>query len=105
MRAHSEISSETPLWLLGPPVATIMFLWSTRISPVTTLGVLCAFVLLLLPWASFLVWRQQNRGGLPVFAMVAFVYWWWFAIGMFWLERTLLVGRGIIETENVDGAM
>ena len=71
----------------------------------TTVGVLYAFLLLLFPWASFLSWRQQNRGGLPVFAMVGFVYWWWFAIGMFWLERTLWVGRRIIDTESVDGAM
>jgi hypothetical protein len=35
--------------------------------------------------------------------MVGFVYWWWFAIGMFWLERTH--GRRVIDTETVDGAM
>jgi hypothetical protein len=103
MRSHSGVSAEAPLWLLGPPVGTIVFLWVTRTSPVTTVGVFYAFLLLLLPWASFLSWRQQNRGGLPVFAMVGFVYWWWFAIGMFWLERTH--GRRIIDTESVDGAM
>jgi hypothetical protein len=37
--------------------------------------------------------------------MVGFVYWWWFAIGMFWLERTYSLGRRLIDTENVDGAM
>jgi hypothetical protein len=37
--------------------------------------------------------------------MVGFVYWWWFAIGMFWLERTYSFGRRLIDTENVDGAM
>jgi hypothetical protein len=102
MRSHSGVSPGAPLWLLGPPVGTIVFLWVTRTSPVTTVGVLYAFLLLLFPWASFLSWRQQNRGGLPVFAMVGFVYWWWFAIGMFWLDRA---GRRIIDTESVDDAM
>jgi hypothetical protein len=105
MRSHPGVSRGAPLWLLGPPVGTIVFLWVTRTSPVTIVGVLYAFLLLLFPWASFLSWRQQNRGGLPVFAMVGFVYWWWFAIGMFWLERTHWVGRRIIDTENVDGAL
>jgi oligosaccharide repeat unit polymerase len=107
MRSHSRVSPESPLWLLGPPVGTIVFLLVTRTSPVTAVGVLYAFLLLLVPWASFLSWRQQNRGGLPVFAMLGFVYWWWFAVGMFWLERTpgLGFGRRIINTESVDDAI
>src|ERR1700730_8110555 len=105
MRSHSRVSAEAPLRLLGLPLGTIVFLWVTRTSPVTTVGVLCAFLLLLFPWASFLSWRRQNRGGLPVFAMVGFVYWWWFAIGMFWLERTHRVGRRIFDAEGVDGAL
>jgi hypothetical protein len=105
MRSHSRVSAEAPLCLLGPPVGTIVFLWVTRASPVTTVGVLYAFLLLLFPWVSFLSWRQQKRGGLPVFAMLGFVYWWWFAIGMFWLERTHSLRRRIIDTENVDGAI
>jgi hypothetical protein len=107
MRSHSGFSPVAPLWLLGPPVGTIVFLWATRASPVTSTGVLYAFLLLLFPWASFLSWRKQNLGGLPVFAMVGFVYWWWFAVGMFWLERTLGFGLGhhIIHTESVDAAM
>jgi hypothetical protein len=106
MRSHSRVSPEAPLWLLGPPGGTIVFLWVTRTGPVTTVGLLCAFLLLLVPWASFLRWRQQNRGGLPVFAMLGFVYWWWFAVGMFWLQRTLALGFGrIVHTESVDDAM
>jgi hypothetical protein len=107
MRSHSGFSPEAPLWLLGPPVGTILFLWVTRTSPVTTVGVLYAFLLLLFPWASFLSWRRQNRGGLPVFAMLGFVYWWWFAVGLFWLERTLGfgLGRRIIHAESADAAI
>jgi hypothetical protein len=105
MRSLSRVSAEAPLWLLGPPVGAILILWVTRTSPVTTVGVLYAFLLLLFPWTSLLSWWQQNRGGLPIFAILGFVYWWWFTIGMFWLERTHWVGRGIIETESVDGAM
>ena len=105
MPSHPEAGSLTPWSLLLPPVVITAVLWLTRVSPVTNEEVLYSFLLLLLPWVSFLVWRKQNRASLPVFAMVGFVYWWYFAIGLFWLERALRLGHGIVAVENVTGAL
>ena len=42
----------------------------------------------------------------PVFALVGFAYWWYFAIGMFWLERTIYVKTfGEVPTDSTDAAI
>jgi hypothetical protein len=106
MRSHSEGSSPTPLSLLLPPLGVMALLWVTRAYPVTPQAGLYAFLMFLVPWSSFLVWRQQNRGGLPIFALVGFAYWWYFAIGLFWLDRTIFSrGYSVVEVNDVDGAM
>ena len=105
MRSTSGVISLSPVSLLVPPLCVTAIMWLTSPIAVTTYEVLCALFLLLLPWVSFLVWRQQEVRGLPVFAMVGFAYWWYFAIGLFWLERVLWVGRGYIAPESVTGAM
>ncbi len=97
--------SLTPWSLLLPPVGVTGVLWLTRLSEVTPEGVLYAFVLFLIPWCAFLIWGQQKRG-IPVFAMVGLVYWWFFAVGMFWLDRVMYVGRfGVVEAQATDDAM
>lgn len=105
MRAYDARSSAKPAWLLTPPFVAIVFLWITRTNDVTTIGALYSFSLLLVPWTSFLLWRQDGRGGLPVFAMLGFTYWWWFVPSLFWLDRTLWVGRRAFNTASVDEAV
>lgn len=89
MPSHPGVSSLTPWTLLLPPAAVTALLWLTRASEITPTGVLCAFLLFLFPWGSFLAWRQGKKEGLPTFAMLGFVYWLFFAIGLFWLGREL----------------
>jgi hypothetical protein len=99
-------SSLTPWALLLPPAAVTAFLWVTRASDVTTLGVLDAFLLFLIPWVSLLIWRQNRSGGLPIFALVGFVYWWFFTIALFWLDQVVSMGRfGIVVAQSTDAAM
>jgi hypothetical protein len=90
----------TPLLALALALGVTALLWVTRAGPVTIEAASCAFVLLLLPCYSFLQRNSEKRGGLPVFAIIAFVYWWYFAIGLFWLDRTMLTGHGIIGTDE-----
>jgi hypothetical protein len=105
MSSQPVVSSLTPWSLLLPPVGVTAFLWVTRVSEVTPEAVLYAFFLLLIPWCSFLIWRQRRRRGIPVFALVALAYWWFFAIGLFWLDRELRLGRGVVAVEEVTGAV
>jgi len=81
---------------------TIVFLWVTRTSPGDSRRSLYAFPTVTIPLGIISLSGTTEPGRSPSLAMVGFVYWWWFAIGMFWLERT---GRRIMDTESVDGAM
>src|SRR5260370_26583189 len=105
MPSHRGVSSLTPWSLLLPPVAVTAFLWLTRVREVTPEAVLYAFLLFLIPWCSFLIWRQRQRNGLPVFTLVGLAYWWYFAIGLFWLDRELRLGHGVVAVEEVTGAV
>jgi hypothetical protein len=96
---------ELPLAFLAVPVCVTAILWATRTSDVTPAGVLFAFLLLLIPSGSFFSWRQQRRGGLPVFALIGFAYWVFFAVGYFWLDRTLDGRYGVTAFDNADGAL
>lgn len=97
--------SSVPMWLLLGPVLVTAFLWATRVNEVTGAGVLYAFLLLLIPWVSFMGWQRQGRWGLPVFALVGSVYWVWFAIGYFWLERTPRIYYGSIDSQTIEQAL
>jgi hypothetical protein len=105
MPSPQGLASQTPWELLLPPVAVTGFLWLTRKNEVPPEAVLYAFFLLLIPWYSFLIWRQKQSVGLPVFAMIGLAYWWWFAIGLFWLDRELKLNRGVVAVDNVTGAV
>jgi hypothetical protein len=108
MPSRPELSSLTPWSWLLPPIGVTAVLWMTRVTEVTAEQVLCAVLLLVLPWGSFLIRRRQKRRGLPVFALVGAAYWWYFAIGLFWLERELRIGRASVQAFQVDdvtGAM
>jgi len=90
---NTKTPSLTPWGLLLPPTGVILLLWLTRVSEVSPEDILYAFLLFLVPWTSFQIWEAKNQGGLPIFALVGFAYWWYFAIGLFWLDRVVFVGR------------
>lgn len=90
MQRSSKTLTLTPLVASGLALGITALLWITRGGPVAIEAASCAFMLLLLPCYAFLRWKEEKRGGLPVFAIIGFVYWWYFAIGLFWLDRTLM---------------
>lgn len=106
MRRYSRVSAPNPLAYILPPVCVTALLWGTRINPVSETTVAYSFLLFLLPWSSFLRWRHEKRGGLPVFAMVGLMYWLYFAVAAFWADRTDTVGRmRLITEESVTAAL
>ena len=58
-------------------------LYLARLSDVSMMQLLIAFALLLLPWQAYLSWRRGSRDALPVFAMLAFMYWLYYAVPLF----------------------
>ena len=75
--------------LLLPSVAVTGLLWWTSTNPVEISAGVFAFLLLLIPWGSYLCWRQVSRSALPIFSMVAGAYWVYFALALFWGQRGL----------------
>lgn len=48
-----------------------------------------ALVLLQIPWITYLNWRKTGEDKLPVFALISFMYWIYYALSLFWGARTV----------------
>src|SRR5207247_8125619 len=88
-RQRIGIIHVSPLWLLVPPLAVTSAFWLTSPNASEPAAFIYASLLLLMPWGSFLCWRQGTRQGLPVFAMIAGTYWLFFGLAMFSGSREL----------------
>jgi hypothetical protein len=88
---RATITEISPILLMMPPVVATAVLRATSANPIETAAVVYAFLLLLMPWGSYLCWRQGRREDLPIFAMIAGAYWVYFALPLFWGERTFTV--------------
>jgi hypothetical protein len=69
--------------LLLLPVAVTSLLYFGRLNDVSALQLLIAFVLLFLPWHAYLGWRHGGHQPLPVFAILAIMYWLYYAVPLF----------------------
>lgn len=79
----SRIRLNPFLLVLGVPLATTSLLYLARLTEVSLVQLVIAFVLLLLPWQAYVSWRRGGREALPVFAMLAFMYWLYYAVPLF----------------------
>jgi hypothetical protein len=69
---------------LGIPIVITMALYLVRLNDVTTMQLLLALLLLLLPWHEYRQWRRGvNKPALPVFALLAAMYWLYYAVPLF----------------------
>jgi hypothetical protein len=84
---HRGIANVSPVTLFLPAAAVTTLLWVTSPNPVDFEAGLYAFLLLLIPWGSFLCWRLSGRRQLPLFAMIAGAYWLYFGVPLFWGSR------------------
>ncbi len=81
-----------PVSLLVPPAALSALTWFTAANPVSLTAFACSYAILQFVWGSYLLWTRRPSG-LPVFAIIASVYWIFFAAALFWGERRIFVGR------------
>jgi hypothetical protein len=72
--------------LLPPGVVTALF-WVTALNSVSVLQGAVAYLLLFVPWWSYSVWKREGQTQLPFFAIVAFMYWLFYAVPLFWGDR------------------
>ena len=48
-----------------------------------------AFVLLQIPWVAYRSWKKRGDEKIPIFALIAFMYWIYFALSLYWGARTV----------------
>jgi hypothetical protein len=84
---HRKISPGWVLRLLAPPVLITSFFYATSLNTVSPEQALAAFLLLCFPWWTYSAWKREPRWQLPFFAFVAFVYWVYYAVPLFWGDR------------------
>lgn len=84
-----------------PSVITVL-LWLTRSNEVPVPQLLLALLLIYVPWHGYLTWKQNGQSQLPVFSMIALMYWLYFVMPLFWephaiSESSAPVGRDLSE--------
>lgn len=94
------LDSLSPVMLLLPPLGATALLWGFSTTPLQTFAGFCAFLLLAAPWGSYLLWLRQNRGGIPLFAMISGMYWVYFVPTLFTGTRSMPLARPIIVDEE-----
>ncbi len=77
------------LFLIAIPSATIAFFWATRANEVTPVQLLLALGLIFLPWQAYLTWRREGQPELPLFGMIALMYFLYFGVALFWGDLTM----------------
>ncbi len=96
-----QVSGETKhhfLVTLRTGLTVLLFtsgLWLTSSNQITALQFLLSYVLLLIPWVSYLDWRRRKRNGLPVFAMISVMYWLYYALPLFWGDLMIREARTV----------
>lgn len=75
--------------LISVPLATMIFLWLTRTNDLSLVQWALSFGLLFLPWQAYLKWRRRNRPELPLFGIISFMYFLYYAVPLFWGDLTI----------------
>jgi hypothetical protein len=75
------------------PFTVTMILWLTRANAITISQLVLCLALFALPWYSYIRWKEQKREQLPIFAIIGFMYWLYYALAMFWSELIIEVAR------------
>ena len=66
------------------PIVITAVCWLTSGNDITITQGIIGFLLLLVPWWSYNTWASRKQQDLPLFAMIAFMYWLYFALPLFW---------------------
>jgi len=91
------------LYSVLPTAAITAVLWATSANDVSLFEAAIAFFLMLIPWHSYRQWRLRHHEELPFFAMIAFMYWLYYALQLFWGNLAVDVGDSYFG-RNVDPA-
>ena len=79
-----------------------VFLYVVSGQTVSVIQGLCTFALLAIPWWSFALWKKVATTTVPLFAILAFMHWVYFAVPLFFGARVMPVTGAAISDSTLD---
>jgi hypothetical protein len=91
----------------GVPTIITAFLWANSPFEISGPQLLAAFILCWVPWASYREWEQGERKEIPIFPMIALMYWLAYGVPLFWMSHdiSLVTGEFHLSSEAMTAAM
>jgi hypothetical protein len=78
----------------GVPLLVTAFLWSTSSNQLSPSEIVAVLILCWIPWASYQQWYRGSRQELPLFSLLAAMYWVAYVLPLFWGSHTIGLVRG-----------
>jgi hypothetical protein len=72
-----------------PPLGLSVALYYLSLNEISVLQFVLAVILLFIPWTYYLKWKERLEIGLPIFAIISFMYWIYYALSLFLGPRTI----------------
>ena len=94
--------------LFLPPLGISIFFWLTSPNDISLAQWIAAFVVSCLTWGSYRKWRAHKVGSVPLFAMVSFMFWLYYAFPLFWGDRLSVAASAAgesVSNQAITGAM
>lgn len=66
------------------------FLFITSPNDITLIQGVAGFIILMMPWATYCKWRIQKETEVPLFSLMAGMYWLYYVLPLFWGDRFAL---------------
>src|SRR5947207_291611 len=89
-------------WAVIPPLLTNTFFFLLSPNEISLTQWLLALALLQIPWLAYCNWGRKSDELLPVFAIISFMYWLYYAVSLFWGARTVSGGENLNERNVSD---
>jgi hypothetical protein len=93
------------LILVVPPLATTFLMWLIRLNELTVFEFLAATGLLAIAWVPYYRWRAAGERYLPLFAILSFMFWVYYALALFWGDRRNYTAHGELSQPSIEQAM
>ena len=78
-----------PVVDVGVPLLLTAFLAYTSSYDVNAVQGVLAFLLCLIPWTSYRHWLRGDRNNIPLFSLLAAMFWLAYAVPLFWAKHTV----------------
>jgi hypothetical protein len=97
----------TPVVDLAVPLLLTALFSYVSLYEVSVVQWVLAFLLCWMPWTSYRQWLRSNRKNIPLFSLLAGMFWLAYAIPLFWAQRNVtgVFGRRTITESAVTEAL